>query len=176
MIYLFLLNHLIQEAVDEGIRFQYTSIRYDLWHKSSPFSSNIQINYNYITNLTQVRERKWRSSGWVVCLFCVSARRQRHKAGLLLHWLPKQPSWSHTKPPVICFPGLQSRIDERATNEPDMTNHWFSCSFQNERWEIYAWRACGSNGRESGCLMHHLWLIFQIRSARPFSVIVAFFP
>lgn len=28
MIYLFLLNHLIQEAVDEGIRFQCTSIRY----------------------------------------------------------------------------------------------------------------------------------------------------
>ena len=57
-------------------------------------------------------------------------------------------SWSQTKPPVKCsFPGPWSGVDQRASNEPEMTNHMILLLFsKHTSGRGCTWNRCGSNG------------------------------
>lgn len=112
--------------------------------------------YNSINKINEhvcLCELKQGLPGWVVSLFCNAGCGQRNEAISLFCWLPWLSSWSHTKPPVICFPGAGSRTEQRASNEPEMsTPHFISnCASKSLRQS-----ACGWNEQEISGFMDHL--------------------
>lgn len=141
----------------------------------------IFIDCNHITNLMYMCAWQWIISsgclmgGWSVCFMFLWGDRDV-KLDFFSTGFQNKSAGVTPKPPVICFPGLGSRIDQRASNELEMTNHWFFCSFGNVRWQIYSWSVFVLNGQATSSLMDHLWLIFQIRSIHAFYVMAATSP